>query len=101
MQLVFDRGLATEHGVNIDFYGEALFRGTMNATWSRTLTDNPSVPDLGTLRSRPDFVTVEVAVGSTTIPLQGEYNAVVDANATYNAATGIYTATVVLGRAED
>lgn len=100
MQLVFDRGLSTEHGVNIDFYGEALFRGTMNATWSRTLTDNPSVPDLGTLRSHPGFETVEVAVGNAPIPLQGDYNTVVDANATYNASTGVYTATVVLGHAE-
>lgn len=100
MQLIFDRGTASERAVEMDYYGENLFRGTMNASWNHRLAESPDVPNLGTLRSIPAFATLEVVTGTTIIPIQGTYNRVQDASAAYNAREGSYSVTVVLGYVE-
>lgn len=97
MQLIFDRDLATQRAIEVDFFGESLMRNVLNGSWSRALSAVEAVPDLGTLTANPSFTTVEAVNGAVNVPLQGSYNTVVDANANYNAATGVYAITVVLG----
>lgn len=101
MQLIFDRGTANERAIDVDYYGENLFRGTLNASWNHRLTESPDVPNLGTLRSTPTFDTLELVDGAVRIPVQGTYNRVQDASAAYNAREGSYSVTVMLGYAED
>lgn len=98
MQLIFDRNLDTQRAVEVDFFGENLFRGSLNASYSRILADDGSttVPDLSVLKNNPKFSTVEVVDGAVAIPLQGSYNTVQDCSAAYNAASHQYSATVIL-----
>jgi len=97
MQIVFDRGLETQNAVNVDFFGENLNRGTLNASMSKILTtEDTTVPDLGTLQST--FSTVDIADGSIPVPVQGGYNAVLDSSAAYNSRTKEYSVTVILGK---
>lgn len=100
MQLIFDRGTANERAIEMDYYGENLFRGALNASWNHNLAESPEVPILGTLRSNPAFAALEVVDGGVRIPVQGMYNRVQDASAAYNAREGSYSVTVVLGYAE-
>ena len=52
MQIVFDRSLETQRAINVDFFGENISRGTLNASMSKVLNaDDTTVPDLGTLQS--------------------------------------------------
>ncbi len=100
MQLIFDRGLETQRAIEVDYFGENMFRGVLNASWNHKLGEVESVPNLGTLRGNPSFTTVEAVTGTTTVPIQGTYNRVQDASAAYNAREGSYSVTVVLGYAE-
>lgn len=97
MQLIFDRDLSTQRAIDVGFFGENLMRRTLNATWSQIFSEAGSVPDLGTFTKDATFTTLEAVNGGVSIPLQGAYNTVLDANAAYNAETGVYSATVVLG----
>lgn len=99
MQLIFDRNLDTQRAVEVDFFGENLFRGTLNASYGRTLGgENAGVPDLSVLREKPIFSTVEIVDGAVAVPVQGSYNTVQDATAAYNASTRQYSVTVILGK---
>lgn len=97
MQIVFDRGLETQSAINIAFFGENLNRGTLNASMTKKLTaEDAAVPDLSTVPRT--FSTVDIADGNILVPVQGQYNTVLDASAAYNAATKEYSVTVILGR---
>lgn len=97
MQIVFDRGLETQGAINIAFFGENLNRGTLNASMTKKLTaEDTAVPDLSAVPRA--FSTVDIADGSIPVPVQGQYNAVLDASAAYNADTKEYSVTVILGR---
>lgn len=99
MQIVFDRGLETQRAINVDFFGENISRGTLNASMNKALSaDDTAVPDLGTLQS--GFTSMDIADGDIPVPVQGSYNAVLDASAAYNARTHEYSVTVVLGHRE-
>lgn len=100
MQLIFDRGTGSQRAVDVAFFGENVFRGSLNASNNVILADGASVtvPDLSPLRDNPTFTTVEVVDGNINVPLQGEYNAVLDASAAYNSAAKQYSVTVILGR---
>lgn len=100
MQLIFDRGTSTQRAVEVAFFGENVFRGSLNASNSLILADGASVsvPDLSPLRDNPSFTTVEVVDGSISVPLQGEYNTVLDASAAYNSTAKQYSVTVILGK---
>lgn len=99
MQIVFDRGLTTERGVNVDFFGENISRGTLNASMSKVLTvDDTTVPDLSAVKQ--SFSTVEIVDGLIPVPMQGSYNAALDASAAYNSRTKEYSVTVILGHVE-
>lgn len=97
MQIVFDRGLETQNAANVDFFGENLNRGTLNASMSKILTtEDTTVPDLSTLQST--FSTVDIADGAIPVPVQGDYNAVLDSSAAYNSRSKEYSVTVILGK---
>lgn len=97
MQIVFDRGLETQNAVNVDFFGESLNRGTLSASMSKILTtEDTAVPKLSKLKDT--FSTVDIADGSIPVPVQGDYNAVLDSSAAYNFRTKEYSVTVILGK---
>lgn len=97
MQIIFDRGLETQNAINIAFFGENLNRVTLNASMAKKLTvEDAAVPNLGTLAK--DFTTVEIVDGNIPVPVQGDYNTVLDASAAYNSRTKEYSVTVILGR---
>lgn len=101
MQLIFDKGMDTQRAVEVDFFGENLFRGTLSASYSRILSgDATTVPDLSVLKDAPTFSSVSVVDGNMVVPLQGSYNTVQEASAAYNASTRQYSATIVLVRTE-
>ena len=37
MQIIFDKGTENQRAIAIDFFGENLFRGNLNASWNRQL----------------------------------------------------------------
>lgn len=97
MQIVFDRNLETPRAINVDFFGENLNRGTLNASMSKVLSANDTaVPDLSTVKQ--PFTTVEIVENDFPVPMQGIYNAVLDASAAYNSRSKEYSVTVILGR---
>lgn len=97
MQIVFDRNLETQRAINVDFFGENLNRGTLNASMSKVLSaEDTTVPDLSTVKQA--FSTVEIVDGNIPVPMQGSYNAVLDASAAYNSRSKEYSVTVILGR---
>ena len=97
MQIVFDRGLETQNAVTISFFGENIARNTLNATLSKVLSaEDAAVPDLSTLKDT--FSTVDIADGAISVPVQGDYNAVLDSSAAYNSRTKEYSVTVILGK---
>lgn len=97
MQIVFDRNLETQRAINVDFFGENLNRNTLNATLSKVLSaEDTAVPDLSTLQST--FTTVDIADGAIPVPVQGDYNAIMDSSAAYNSRTKEYSVTVILGK---
>lgn len=97
MQIVFDRNLETQRAINVDFFGENLNRCTLNASMSKVLSANDTaVPDLGTVKQ--PFTTVEIVENDFPVPMQGSYNAVLDASAAYNSRSKEYSVTVILGR---
>lgn len=97
MQIIFDRGLETQNAINIAFFGENFNRGTLNASMTKRLTEEDStVPDIGSLAK--NFTSVDIADGNIPVPVQGQYNTVLDASAAYNSATREYSVTVILGR---
>lgn len=97
MKIVFDRNLETEHEVAVDFFGENISRNTLNASMGKVLSvDDVNVPDLSDIKV--GFTTVDIFDGEIPVPIQGEYNAVLDASAAYNSRTKEYSVTVILGR---
>ena len=97
MQIIFDRNLDTERAINVDFFGENISRGTLNASMSKVLTaEDTTVPDLSTVKQ--PFTTVEIVESDFPVPMQGSYNAVLDASAAYNSRSKEYSVTVILGR---
>lgn len=99
MQIIFDHNLETERAINVAFFGENIFRGTLNASMSKVLTaEESTVPDLSTVKQV--FSTVQIVDGAIAIPMQGSYNAVLDASAAYNSHTKEYSATIILGYVE-
>ena len=97
MQIVFDRNLETQRAINVDFFGENLNRGTLNASMSKVLTaEDTTVPDLSTVKQA--FSTVQIVDENIPVPMQGSYNAVLDASAAYNSRSKEYSVTVILGR---
>lgn len=96
MQIVFDRGLETQRAITVNFFGENISRGVLNASMSKVLSaEDTSVPDLSALES--GFTTVDIADGDIPVPMQGQYDMVLDATAAYNSATKEYSVTVILG----
>lgn len=99
MQIIFDRNLETERAINVNFFGENIPRGTLNASMSKVLSANDTtVPDLSTVKQ--PFTTVAIVDGNIPVPVQGSYNAVLDASAAYNSRTKEYSATIILGYVE-
>lgn len=97
MQIIFDRNLETQRAINVDFFGENLNRGTLNASMSKVLTaEDTAVPDLSTVKQA--FSTVQIVDENIPVPMQGSYNAVLDASAAYNSRSKEYSVTVILGR---
>ena len=104
MQIIFDKGTMNQRAIAIDFFGENLFRGTLNASWNRQLNAEAAVPNVFALQASPRFNTMEIVdtVGeeSFSVPVQGSYNTILDASAAYNAQSRQYSVTIVLGRVE-
>ena len=104
MQIIFDKGTENQRAIAIDFFGENLFRGNLNASWNRQLGAEAAVPNVAALKADPTFSTVEIVdtVGeeSFSVPVQGSYNAILDASAAYNAQSRQYSVTIVLGYVE-
>lgn len=100
MYLIFDKGLETQRAVEVDFFGENLTRGVLNATFNRRLAEAAAVPDLSVLRSNSTFATLEAVDGEVAVPVQGVYNTAQDMSAAYNAREGTYSTTIVLGYKE-
>lgn len=99
MQIIFDRGLDTQRAITIDAFGENISRGILSASMSRTLcSGDVGVPYLGALKA--GFATVDIVDGRIAVPVQGTYNAVVDAAAAYDSSTKEYSITVILGKTE-
>lgn len=99
MQIIFDWNLDTERAINVDFFGENISRGTLNASMSKVLTaEDTTVPDLSTVKQA--FTTMQIVDGNIPVPMQGSYNAVLDASAAYNSRTKEYSVTVILGHVE-
>lgn len=97
MRIVFDKNLETEREVAVDFFGENISRNTLNASMSKVLTVNDvDVPDLSDIKV--GFTTVDIFDGDIPVPVQGDYNTVLDASAAYNGRTKEYSITVILGR---
>ena len=97
MRIVFDKNLETEHEVAVNFFGENISRNTLNASMNKVLTVNDvNVPDLSSIKV--DFTTVDIFDGDIPVPVQGDYNTVLDASAAYNSRTKEYSVTVILGR---
>ena len=104
MQIIFDKGTENQRAIAIDFFGENLFRGNLNASWNRHLGAEAAVPNVAALKAAPTFSTVEivdtVSEDSFSVPVQGSYNAILDASAAYNAQSRQYSVTIVLGYVE-
>lgn len=99
MQIIFDRNLETERAINVDFFGENISRGTLNASMSKVLSaKDTTVPDLSTVKQA--FITMQMVDGNIPVPVQGSYNVVLDASAAYNSRTKEYSATIILGYVE-
>lgn len=97
MRIVFDKNLETEHEVAVDFFGENISRNALNASMNKVLTvSDVNVPDLSSIKV--DFTTVDIFDGDIPVPVQGDYNTVLDASAAYNSLTKEYSVTVILGR---
>ena len=97
MRIVFDKELTTKHEVTVDFFGENISRNTLNGSMSKVLTvSDVNVPDLSNIKV--DFTTVDIFDGEIPVPVQGDYNTVLDASAAYNSRTKEYSVTVILGR---
>ena len=100
MQIIFDKDTENQRAIAIDFFGENLFRGNLNASWNRQLDAEATVPNMAALKEVPTFSTVEIVdtVGdkSFTVPVQGNYNTILDASAAYNAQSRQYSVTIVL-----
>lgn len=96
MQIIFDRGLETQAAINVTYFGENLTRNVLNAHMVQKITSTDvAVPDL---RKMPrTFSTVNVVDDKISIPVQGEYNVVLDSAATYNSSTQEYSVTISLG----
>ena len=100
MQIIFDKDTENQRAIAIDFFGENLFRGNLNASWNRQLDAEADVPNVAALKEAPTFSTVEIVdtVGdkSFSVPVQGSYNTILDASAAYNAQSREYSVTIVL-----
>ena len=100
MQIIFDKNTENQRAIAIDFFGENLFRGNLNASWNRQLDSEAAVPNVAALKEVPTFSTVEIVdtVGdeSFSVPMQGRYNTILDASAAYNAQSRQYSVTIVL-----
>ena len=97
MRIVFDKNLETEHEVAVDFFGENISRNTLNANMSKVLTVNDvNVPDLSDIKA--NFTTVDIFDGDIPVPIQGDYNIVLDASAAYNSKTKEYSITIIFGK---
>lgn len=100
MQIIFDKDTENQRAIAIDFFGENLFRGNLNASWNRQLDAEAAVPNVAALKEVPTFSSVEIVdtVGdeSFSVPVQGRYNTILDASAAYNAQSRQYSVTIVL-----
>lgn len=101
MKLTFIVDNTPKKTVEIDFFGENLIRGVLNASANiavgNTEADVPSVSALRVLTSF-DRVSVTDKIGGADveIPVQGSYNTVRDVNVTYNSMNKIYTVSLIL-----
>lgn len=105
MQIIFDRGLDTQRSVEVDSFSENVGRGVLSASWARVLKSDTEIPAVKPLTDNPTFTTVEVADtdGETafSVPVQGEYNTIREANVNYSSAQRVYTLTLVLAMTGD
>ena len=60
MQIIFDKGTENQRAIAIDFFGENLFRGNLNASWNRQLGAEAAVPNVAALKATPTFSAVEI-----------------------------------------
>lgn len=102
MLIIFDKDTDNARQINFDFFGENVFRGTLNLGWNRQLGGDATIPNVAALRDNRTFETVDIfdadENGQTfRIPVQGRYNVVQDASANYASAQRVYNANMVLG----
>ncbi len=101
MKLTFIVDNTPKKAVEIDFIGENLIRGMLNAS-ANIAVENAEVdiPSVSALRALTSFdrvsVTDKIGGADVEIPVQGSYNTVRDVNVTYNSLNKIYTVSLIL-----
>ena len=98
IKLTFDKGLDSERGLYVSTFHERPLNNSFSASYSAIIAkaeDVPALPDLG---QNPYFETVEaVNGGGVELPLQGDYNRIVDFFATYDDDSKRYSVNISLG----
>lgn len=95
-QLIFDAGTANERAFECDTLFEHPMQNRLNA--SKSVPEGGEFPDLDEFKSNPDFNTVTLTDGETTIPLVGTYDTITDVSIAYFALDHAYSATIILGK---
>lgn len=81
MRIIFDKGLATERGIEVDRVSERPMTNRLTGSKS-DFTEN-GAPDLSKFKTE-DFVTVAVETGAgEVIELSGNYSKIADVSVTY------------------
>lgn len=96
--LTFDKGLDHERSIHIANFHERPLNNSFSGSFSAVIgrqEDVPVMPDFG---ADPDFETVEAVNGDgVEMPLQGQYNKIVDYFATYDDESKRYNINISLG----
>lgn len=105
MLIIFDKKSDNPRKINFDFFNENLFRGVLSLSWNQQIDVTSNIPNAGALKENPNFKTMEIVDADAdqnvfAIPVQGKYNTVLDASASYSSAQRSYSVTLVLGYVE-
>lgn len=105
MLIIFDKKSDNPRKINFDFFNENIFRGVLNLSWSQQIDVTSNIPNAGALKENPNFKTMEIVDADAeqsvfAIPVQGKYNTVLDASASYSSAQRSYNVNLVLGYVE-
>lgn len=102
MIFTFDKRLATEKAISMDYYNEQVRNKKLNATKEYKIRSEEDFPDISGFEDNTSFVTLDVTDiddhgQEIVVPIVGTYNNIDTFNVSYSSIGKTYLINMILG----